>query len=53
MIKQLLYLYICLLMIVTLVEAIEDKLRLINVINLELDLLILILYFVNSDHLIL
>ncbi|CAD8104843.1 unnamed protein product [Paramecium primaurelia] len=32
-------------MIVTFVEAIEDKLKLINVVNLELDLLILILYF--------
>ncbi|CAD8123823.1 unnamed protein product [Paramecium sonneborni] len=32
-------------MIVTFVEAIEDKLRIINVVNLEMDLLILILYF--------
>lgn len=40
-------------MIVSLVDAIENKLRLINVVNLELDLLILILYFVNCEPLIL
>ena len=45
--KQLFIIYICLLMIVTFVEAIEDKLRQINFVNLEMDILILMLYFVT------